>query len=91
MVYLKNSLIDIDGGIYIRVVSLIEINNITTVSNNITLRKVNVKPYGFNKMYMNKELIDDKLYQLIIDQFNERKVTSTKFRSILLNKIKSIS
>ena len=91
MVYLKNSLIDIDGGIYIRVVSLIEINNITTVSNNITLRKVNVKPYGFNKMYMNKDLIDDKLYQLIIDQFNERKVTSTKFRSVLLNKIKSIS
>ena len=91
MVYLKNSLIDIDGGIYIRVVSLIEINNITTVSNNITLRKVNVKPYGFNKMYMNKDLIDDKLYQLIIDQFNQRKVTSTKFRSVLLNKIKSIS
>ena len=91
MVYLKNNLIDIDGSIYIRVVSLIEINNITTVSNNITLRKVNAKPYGFNKMYMNKELIDDKLYQLIIDQFNERKVTSTKFRSVLLNKIKSIS
>ena len=88
MVYLKNNLIDIDGSIYIRVVSLIEINNITTV---ITLRKVNVKPYGFNKMYMNKDLIDDKLYQLIIDQFNERKVTSTKFRSVLLNKIKSIS
>ena len=91
MVYLKNNLIDIDGSIYIRVVSLIEINNITTVSNNITLRKVNVKPYGFNKMYMNKDLIDYKLYQLIIDQFNERKVTSTKFRSVLLNKIKSIS
>ena len=91
MVYLKNNLIDIDGSIYIRVVFLIEINNITTVSNNITLRKVNVKPYGFNKMYMNKDLIDDKLYQLIIDQFNERKVTSTKFRSVLLNKIKSIS
>ena len=80
-------MIDTDGGIYIRVVSLIEINNITTVSNNITLRKVNVKPYGFNKMYMNKEWIDDKLYQLIIDQFNERKVTSTKFRSVLLNKL----
>ena len=91
MVYLKNNLIDTDGSIYIRVVSLIEINNITTVSDNITLRKVNVKPYGFNKMYMNKDLIYDKLYQLIIDQFNERKVTSTKFRSVLLNKIKSIS
>ena len=35
---------------------------------------------------MDKELIEDKLYQ-IIDQFNERKITSTKFYSILLNKI----
>ena len=37
-------------------------------------------------MYMDKELIEDKLYQ-IIDQFNERKITSTEFHSILLNKI----
>ena len=37
-------------------------------------------------MFMGKELIDDKLYQ-IIDQLNERKITSTKFYSILLNKI----
>ena len=37
-------------------------------------------------MYMDKELIEDKLYQ-IIDQFNEREITSTKFYSILLNKI----
>ena len=35
---------------------------------------------------MDKELIEDKLYQ-IIDQFNERKSTFTKFYSILLNKI----
>ena len=35
---------------------------------------------------MNKEVIDDKLYQ-IIDQFNKRKNISTKFYSILLNKI----
>ena len=35
---------------------------------------------------MGKKLIDDKLYQ-IIDQFNERKITPTKFYSILLNKI----
>ena len=27
------------------------------------LRKVNVTPYGFNKMCMNKELIKDKIYQ----------------------------
>ena len=39
---------------------------------------------------MDKELIEDKLYQ-IIDQFNEKKVTSTKFYSILLNKIHPFS
>ena len=35
---------------------------------------------------MEKQLIEDKLYQ-IIDQFSERKITSVKFYSILLNKI----
>ena len=73
---------------YLTVDSLTEINNITTGSKNITLRKVDVKPYGFDKMDMDKELIEDKLYQ-IINQFNERKITSTKFYSILLNKIHS--
>ena len=29
--------------------------------NNITLIKINVKPYAFEKMYMDKELIEDKL------------------------------
>ena len=71
---------------YLKVESLIEINNIITGSNNITLRKVNIKPYGFDKMYMDKELTEDKLYQTI-DQFNERKFTSTKFYSILNTQI----
>ena len=57
--------------------SLIEINNILTGSNSITLRKVNVKPYGFDKMYIDKVMIEVNLYQ-IIDQFNTRKITSTK-------------
>ena len=86
LVYIENNLIDSDGGMYLTVDSLIEINNIITNSNNITLRKVNVKPYRCDKMYMDKELIEEKLYQ-IIDQFNERKITSTKFYSILLHKI----
>ena len=47
---------------YLTVDSLIEINNIITDSYNITLRKVIVKPYGFNKMYMDKELIEGKVY-----------------------------
>ena len=45
--------------------------DIITSSNNITWRKVNVKPYGFDKMYMNKDLIKDNFYQ-IIDWFNEK-------------------
>ena len=60
----------------------VDINNWITGSNNITLRKVSVKRYEFDKMYIDRELIEDKLLQ-IIDQFNERK----KFYSILLNKI----
>ena len=36
---------------------LIEINNIKTGSKNITFRKHNVKPYGFDKIYMDRELI----------------------------------
>ena len=63
---------------------MIEIYNITTNSNNNTLRKVNIKPYGFDKMYMDKEL-KGTLYQ-IIDQLNERKNTSTMFYSTHLNK-----
>ena len=53
----------------------IEINHTITGSNNITLRKVYVMPHGFDNMFMDQELIEDKLYQ-IIDQFNERKITS---------------
>ena len=88
MVYIKNNLIDsdVDMDMYLTVDSLLEINNITFGSNNITLRKGNAKPYGFDKMYMDRELIENKFYQ-IIDQFNERKIISTKFYSILLNKI----
>ena len=62
MIYIENNLIDSDGGMYLTTVdSLIEINDIITDSNNITLRKVNSKPHGFDKIYMDKELIEDKL------------------------------
>ena len=68
MVYIENVLIDSD--------------NIITRSNNITLRKINAKPYGFDKMYIDKELIEDNLYQ-IKDQFNERRIATKKFYSII--------
>ena len=63
-----------------------EINNTITVSNNITLRKVNVKPYEFDKMSLGKDLIEH-----LINQLNEREFLSVKFYSIFLNQIHPFS
>ena len=65
LVYTKNSFIYINSGMYLKVKSLIETNNIIIGSNNIILRKVNLKAYRFDKMYIDQELIKDKLYQII--------------------------
>ena len=73
---IKKTLIDSDGNIYLTNDSLIEVINITTGSNNITLRKINIKPNRLDKMYMEQNLIKDKLHQ-IIDKFNERNITRT--------------
>ena len=63
-VYIKNNLIDTDSSIYLTVDSLIEVNNIMISSNNVTLRKVNVKTYRFDRMYTEKGFIEDKFYQI---------------------------
>ena len=65
----QNNLIDYDNNMYLTADSLIEINNITGLNN--TLRKATVKLYGFDQMYIDKDLIKDKLYPTI-DQFNKR-------------------
>ena len=62
LVYTENNLIDSDGGMYLILNSLIGINNKKTGSNKITLTKINVKPYEFDRMYMDIELIEHKLY-----------------------------
>ena len=61
MLYIENNLIDSHDCMYLIVKFLKEINKIMTGWNNITLIKINVKPYAFEKMYMDKELIEDKL------------------------------
>ena len=48
----------------------------------MTLRKVNLKPYRFNKW----KLMEDSRSQ-IRDQFNERNNACKKFYSMLLNKV----
>ena len=89
MSYIENNLIDSVGYMYLVVDSLIKTNNIIAASNNITLRKVNINSNGFDKTYMDKDPIDDMLYQ-IIDQFNERRATTVKFYLILLKQNTSI-
>ena len=71
---------------YLTFDTLIDMNKIITGSNNVTLRKVNVKLHGYDKIYNDKDLIEDKLYQLI-DIFNERKIDHRDFYYILLNNI----
>ena len=61
-----------DNNVYLTVGSLIEINNITG-TNNITPRKVNVKPYSCGKMYTDKDLIEYILYHFI-DPVNKIKI-----------------
>ena len=46
--YIENNLIHSDVNMYLKVDSLITINSKITCSNNITLRKVNLKPYGID-------------------------------------------
>ena len=62
LVYIGNNLIDSYVGMYLTIDYLIERNNIITGSDNITLRKISLKPYGFDKMQMDKELKEDKIY-----------------------------
>ena len=69
-----------------KALSYIENSLIVTVSNNITLRKVDVKPHEFDKVFMEKDLIEVKLYQ-IIDRFNNKKIASVKFYSIHPSKV----
>ena len=85
-------MIDYDDNMYVRLDSLTKINNIfniSTGSNNIILTKVDVKPYGFDKSTMGKDLIKEKFYQNT-DHCNEKKTTPIKFYSIHLNKIRSL-
>ena len=69
----QDNLIDSDNNMYLTVDLLIDKKSIITGLNNITLKKGNVKSYGRDKMYIDKDLIEGKLYQLI-DQFNERRI-----------------
>ena len=70
-----------NGSMYLTVEFLTEINNIIIIiigSSNISLRKISFKSYGLDKMYMDKYLMEEKVYQ-IADQLNEIKNANVRF------------
>ena len=69
---------------HLTVDSLIDINNLINGLNNVTLRKVNAKPYGCDKIYMDDNLIEDKLHQSL-GKFSERKINHRDFYFALLD------
>ena len=75
--YKNTYLTDQNGDLFLTVDLLITLNNIITDSQNIGLRDINVKR-GFDKIFMDKSLIEPALYQLV-DEFNERKVKHNNF------------
>lgn len=83
LIYVENNFIDPDGNMYLPVDSLIKENNIIAGWNNIFLRKGNVTLYGFDKIYMDKEILEDKIFQIMY-QFIGKKITPVKCYSILL-------
>ena len=84
--YQNTYLIGKNGELFLTVNSLITLSNIITDSQNLLLRNVKVKPAGFDKMYFDKSLIEQALY-LLVDKFNERKVTHNQFCNIFLDLI----
>ena len=82
----KKELITDDDDLFLTVDSLITLNNFITDSNNILFRKVNVKPAFHNKQYMDFKQIESELY-LLVDQFNERQISTKYFCSKFLNEI----
>ena len=68
MAYIENVLIDSD--------------NIMSPSTNITLRKINAKLYAFDKMYIDKELIEGNLWINLMRE--ELQLKSSSFKNIYL-------
>ena len=84
--FMNSHLLTKDGDLFLTVDALISINNIITNSNNICLRKCEVKPAGYNKQYMISTEIVSELYRLV-DKFNERKISAREFCRHFLDNI----
>ena len=82
----NNHLLTEGGDLFLTVDSLITLNNTITNSNNLQLRKCEVKPAGYAKTYLNSDSIESALYTLV-DKFNERKISTREFCRDFLDRI----
>ena len=66
--------------------SLIHLNNLITGSNNLELRKGNVRPAGIYRSYMDWHNVEFSLYAFV-DYFNDHLITKKGFCERFLNDI----
>ena len=76
--HLKKHMNNEEVDLFLTLDSLIELNNIITRKKNNGLRVINVKPAGYNCMYMHYNNINFAL-QILIDNCNDRRITKTEF------------
>ena len=84
--YRNKYLMNKDGNMFLTVDSLIHLNNLITGSNNLELRKVNIRPAGYYRSYMDWHNVEFALYALV-DYFNDCLITKKDFCERFLNDI----
>ena len=85
--YRNKYLMNKDGDMFLTVDFPIHLNNLITGSNNLELRKANVRPAGYyTKFYMDWCDIESALYTLA-DHFNDCLITKKDFCERFLNNI----
>ena len=76
--YRNKYLINKDDNMFLTVDSLIHLNNLIAGSNNLQLRKVNVRPARYYRSYMDWCNVEFALYALV-NYFNDHLITKKDF------------
>ena len=84
--YKNKYLMNKDGDMFLTVDSLIHLNDLITGSNNLELRKLNVRPAAYYRSYMDWPNVEFVLYALV-DYFNDHLITKKDFCKRFLNDI----
>ena len=85
--YRNKYLMNKDSDMFLTVDYLVQLNNLITRSNNLELRKVNVRPAGYyTEFYMDWHDIESALYALV-DHFNDCLITKKDVCERFLNDV----